>query len=138
MNSFPSSKTKHKKIFFSIFHLNIASLSKHKEELETLLSMLDCSFDIIGLTETKMIKEKITSIFDVSLNEFKHYHSPTESKNGGALLYVANHLNSKSRNDLNEIMYKTKVLESVFLEIINPAKKYMIVVCIYKTSTNRG
>ena len=80
--------------------------------------MLECSFDIIGLTETKIIKEK-TSIFDVSLNGFKHYQTPTESKNGGAFLYVANHLNSKSKNDLNKIMYKTKVLESVFLKIIN-------------------
>ena len=93
--------------------------------------MLDCPLDIIGLTERNIIKDK-SSIFDVSLIGFKHYHTPTESKNGGTLLYVANHLNSKSRNDLNKIMYKTKVLESVFLEIIHPAKKIMIVGCIYK------
>ena len=40
----------------SLFHTNIGSLEKHKEELETTLNMLDYKFDIIALTETKIIK----------------------------------------------------------------------------------
>ena len=39
---------------FSLFHLNIASLSKHKEELETILTMLNFKFDVIGISETKI------------------------------------------------------------------------------------
>ena len=31
---------------FSLFHLNIASITKHKDELETILNMLDYKFDI--------------------------------------------------------------------------------------------
>ena len=35
-----------KRMDFSIFHLNMASLSKHKEELETILTILDYKFDV--------------------------------------------------------------------------------------------
>ena len=37
----------------AIFHLNIASLGLHKDELETALSLLSFDFDLIGITETK-------------------------------------------------------------------------------------
>ena len=50
------SKQKWKLRYFSILHINIASLAKHKEELETLLKMLGFSFDILAITETKIIK----------------------------------------------------------------------------------
>ena len=49
----------------SSFHLNIASLSKHKEELETILNMIDLKFDILGITETK-IKSNIDHSFDTN------------------------------------------------------------------------
>ena len=38
---------------FSAFHLNISSLTKHFDELQTLLSLLDVNFSVIGITETK-------------------------------------------------------------------------------------
>ena len=41
-----------------MFHLNRASLSKHKDELETIVNMLNYKFDVIGITETKIIKHK--------------------------------------------------------------------------------
>ena len=53
---FESFNYKNKSNEFSLFHLNIASLAKHKVELETSLNMLKYKFDIIGLTETKIIK----------------------------------------------------------------------------------
>ena len=37
---------------------------------------------------------------------------------GGALLYISNHLNYKPRKDLNQNMYKSKELESIFVEIV--------------------
>ena len=43
IDSFLDSKFKSKNLF-SIFHLNIASLSKHKSDLETLLTMLNFKF----------------------------------------------------------------------------------------------
>ena len=84
---------------FSIFHLNIASLSKHKEELETLLTILDYKFDVIGLTEIKIIKN-ITPTYDINLKGYKHYYTPTESVKGGALIYINEQYNSKPRKDL--------------------------------------
>ena len=41
---------------FSAFHLNISSLTKHFDELQTLLSLLDVNFSVIGITETKFLK----------------------------------------------------------------------------------
>ena len=105
-----------------MFHLNIASLSKHKDELETILNILNCKFDIIGITKTKIFKNNST-ISDINLKGFKHYSTPTESTNGGTLLYVADHINCKPRKDLENIMYKSEHLESTFIEIINPGKK---------------
>ena len=37
----------------SMIHINIASLSKHIDELRSLLKILDHPFDIIGVTETR-------------------------------------------------------------------------------------
>ena len=38
---------------FSLFHMNIASLSLHFDELKILLNQLGHDFNIIGITETK-------------------------------------------------------------------------------------
>ena len=47
---------------FSLFHLNIASLAKHKEELETIFTMLNFKFDVIGISETKIKKKHCTNL----------------------------------------------------------------------------
>ena len=52
LNSFDIFKDDNKT--FSIIHLNIASLEKHKDELENVLSMLNFEFDLIGISETKI------------------------------------------------------------------------------------
>ena len=40
---------------FSLLQLNIASLGDHKDELEDMPSILGSNFDIIGLTETRIL-----------------------------------------------------------------------------------
>ena len=107
---------------FSLFHLNIASLSKHKEELETILTMLNFKFDIIGISETKIIKN-IAPNFDTSMNGYTPYETPTEGDKGGVSLYIANHLKCKPRKDLDSLIYNSYDLESKFIEIIHPNKK---------------
>ena len=116
---------------FSIFHLNIASLSKHKDELDTFFNMLDYSFNIIGITETK-IRKDILPTSDISIKGYDIYHTPTESEKGGALLYIADNLKCKPRKDLDSILYKSCELESVFVEIVNSKRKNTIVGCIYR------
>ena len=54
----------------------------------------------------------------------------TETSAGGTLLYIANHLSYKCRNDLN--IYKKNELESTFIEIVNPKKSNIIVGVIYR------
>ncbi len=116
----------------SMFHLNIASLGLHKEELVTSLSLLNFEFDIIAITETKITADT-APIFDLSLSGYKPpYQKSTESEKGGALLYVKNNINCKRREDLEKIMYKSCELESVFIEVINEGKKNQIYSCIYR------
>ena len=47
---------------FSLFHMNIAPLGLHKEELEDLFSILDIEFDVIGLTENEDLKRHNTHL----------------------------------------------------------------------------
>ena len=124
-----SFKFKNNKSKLAFFHMNIASLSKHKDELDTMLSMLDINFDIIGITETKIQKKKNPN-FHIELEGFKCFSTPTESEKGGSLLYISNQLNTKPRYDLEKIMYKSKELESTFREIIQKNNKNLIVGCI--------
>ena len=60
----------------------ILILIPNKQELQTILSLLDFKFDIIGLTETKIIKG-IPPLFDPKINGYKSFSTPTESDKGG-------------------------------------------------------
>ena len=110
----------------SMFHLNIASLGLHKDELVTSLSLLNIDFEIIAITETKVLTNTVP-IFDPLLNGYQTpFQKPTESEKGGVILYVKNNINCKRREDLENIMYKSYELESVFIEVINEGKKNKI------------
>ena len=113
----------------SVLHINIASLSKHKQDLETFLAMLNFEFSIIAITETKITKGSHPT-FDINLHNYNTFHTPTESSSGGTLLYVSKTLNSKIRKNLQ--IYKSKELESTFIEIVNKKKKNILVGCIYR------
>ena len=126
-NSIPNSNNCN----LSMFHLNIASLGLHKEELVTSLSLLDFDFDVIAITETRLISGK-DPIFDLSLSGYNHYRTPTESPKGGVIIYVKNNIDVKRRFDLEKKMYKSGELESVLLEIVNKGKKNEIFGCIYR------
>ena len=115
----------------SMFHLNLASLGRHKDELVAVLSLLDFQFDVIAVTETK-IKTGVDPIFDLSLPGYKHYLTPTDCDKGGVIVYVKENIDIKRRNDLEKNMYKTRELESVFLEIINEGKKNELFGCVYR------
>ena len=114
-----------------MFHLNIASLGLHKEELVTALSLLNLDFDVIAVTETK-IKAGIEPIYDPPLNGYKLFQTPTECEKGGALLYIKSHLHCRRRDDLESKMYNSCELESVFVEVIKEGKKNKIYACIYR------
>ena len=107
---------------FSILHLNISSLEKSKDELESTLSMLNFKFDVIGISETK-IKANTIPKFDLNISGYKHYVTPSEANKGGAIMYILDKHDTIPRKGLEKIMYKSRVLESVFVEIVVPSKK---------------
>ena len=116
---------------FSLLHLNIASLGAHKDEFEDMLSILDLDFDILGLTETRIIKEQYPT-YDTSITGYKEHFTPTESTKGGTSLYINKNIESKERTDLDKNLYIPKKLESTFVELIITGKKNIIIGCIYK------
>ena len=61
-------------------------------------------------------------------NSYEYTHN--ESSKGGALLYIDKNLRYRSRSDLT--LYKSKEIESSFIEIIELKKKNTIVGCIYE------
>ena len=108
----------------------IASLVKNKEELETILSMMELKFDVIGITETKL--KTANPPMDININGYNCYSTPTEADEGGSLLYTKEDCNVKPLPRLDRIMCKPKHLESVFVEICNKNKKYIIIGCMYR------
>ena len=101
---------------FSFFHLNISSLPFHFEELQTLLTTYNLNFDILCISESrlKLNKKSLTSITLPG-------YTTTEANKGGTLIYIKNDIKYKLRKDLQ--IYKTKELESTFIEVIQPGKK---------------
>ena len=81
------------------------------------------------ISETRFKKTRETTT-NIQLENFNTEHVPTESPNGGVLLYIRKAINYKLRPDL--MIYKKRVLESVFIEIIQKNSKNMVVGCIYR------
>ena len=102
-----------------LFHINACSLNKNFDDPQHLLSSTKNVFDIIAVSETR-ITNQVSLLNDLNLNHYSFEFSPTETSAVGALLYTANHLSYKCRNDLN--IYKKNELESTFIEIVNPKK----------------
>ena len=57
----------------------------------------------------------------MNLNNCVLEFTPNELSANGTLLYIANHLSCKCRNDVN--IYKKNEMESNFIEIVTPPKK---------------
>ena len=80
------------------------------------------------------MKSEILLKSDINID---NYHSPistpTDASKGGVLLYVNKKNNFKPRPNLK--IYEPKVLESNFIEIINPNKANDIVGVIYRHPT---
>ena len=119
---------------FSILHFNIHSIQKHIDSLCTLLLTLEndsFQFDIIAISESKLTKSSPKPQVDISIENYHFPESiPTEASKGGVLLYVNKKHNAKPRNDLN--IYEPKLLESKFIEIINPKMRNDIVGIVYR------
>ena len=113
----------------SYLHLNISSLPYHIDDLRILLDSFLVLPDIIGITESNLHPCDF-QITNIDLEGYSYVHTPTEAKKGGALLYIKTGINYKLKKDLNIV--KNKLLESIFIEVINEYEKNIIVGCVYK------
>ena len=114
----------------NVVHFNISSLSYDFDQLHTPLSNLKINFDILGVTESRLRIGK-KPINNIDLEGYTIESTPTDATCGGALLYMNKNINYKTRNDLT--IYKSRELESVFIEVINKrSNKNTIIGCIYR------
>ena len=121
---------------FSILPYNIHSIERHIEEFRVILKMIDFNFDIIYISESKVIKDCDPKV-DISIDGYQTpISTPTESTKGGVLIYVKSGINFKPRNDLN--IYKSKELESLFIEVINKKESNDIIGVIYRHPCMNG
>ena len=80
--------------------------------------------DIILVSETR-ITRNVSLLNNPNLDNYYFEFTLTETCAGGTLLYIANYLSYKCRNDLN--IYKKNELESTF---INPKKSNITVLLL--------
>ena len=115
---------------FSVAHLNIASMNGHFDKLSNLLNLINLKFDIVGISETKILKH-LPQHQNYDLEDYVMEHCPTEAEKGGTAIFISNMLDYKKRNDL--LIYKPHLLESIFIETQNPTdKKNSIIGVIYR------
>ena len=69
---------------FNLIHTNLASISKHHDDLEPTLSLLKTKFDIIGITEHKIKKENENSITNIDIPGYQSFvFDCSETSHGG-------------------------------------------------------
>ena len=107
--------------------MNISSLSCNFDQLHTLLSKIKISFDVIGITGTRLKNQTLRT---TNINGYNLERTPTEASCGGTLLYLKNKLNYISRKVFK--IYKKNELESTFIEILTSSDNNIIVGCIYR------
>ena len=136
INSFNSKHGKKDHIFPKICHLNIRSLNLHKHTLAAYLNCLNCTFDIILLTECgHALKASIEEIFT---NYEFHMTPPTSNKGGAAILVRRNlfkNIESIDNNKLLTCTYdecnKCKV-ESIWIKLTTNNNETVVLGCIYR------
>ena len=89
---------KNKSLF--LLHINPCSYNKHFEDLQHLLSSTKNLFDIIVVSETRITKQ-VSLLNSLNLNNYSFEFTPTENSACSTLLYIADYLSYKRRNDLN-------------------------------------
>lgn len=112
-----------------VLHLNISSISSHIDDLKILLSLIKNKIDIICLSESR-IKKGILPTTNIEIQGYSIEHTPTEANAGGVMMYISKDLKYKLRTDLS--MYNPKELESLFIELLLPKQKHLILGCVYR------
>ena len=113
---------------FSAFHVNIRSLPKHFDNLSEYLRSFNIFFSVVAVSETWLHKSN-SDLFNIPGYHF--ISNSREHKSGGGVgLYIQSDMNFKLRIDLQSS--ENSLYESVFVEIMRPQGKNIIVGCLYR------
>ena len=119
---------------FGLFHVNIASLNKHIDDLKYILSKVNFNFDVIGISEHK-IRADAPSTKNIKIPGYRDFHfNPIVTTHGGTGFYVRDNLDFIERRDLE--FCSPSHFESTFIEINFPHKKNLIIDCVYRHPTS--
>jgi len=100
----------------------------------TVSSRVNYGFDVIGITEHK-IHEDTDAISNLDIPGYHPFlYDPITTSHGGAGLYINDSLVFTERKDLQ--FNSPGNHESIFVEVILPKKKNMIIGCIYRHPTS--
>ena len=116
---------------FSIFHLNIASIQKHIDELRTLLFGLKHKFKIICISETRLQDEQ--PLINLEIEGYTFEHIPTKTQCGGVGIYISNEFDYEIIKEYSICYPNTS--ESIFVELKNQKSKNLTVGTIYRHHT---
>ena len=108
--------------------MTIRSLSCHFDELLTLLSNLNISFDVVAVSETWDSLEGPLST-NVEIPGYTFFSSKSKSQNGGVGLYIKTSLCPGLRSDLNS---DSDEYETVWIEIETSKEKNILICCSYR------
>ena len=89
-----------KKRKYGMFHINTCSLSKNSDDVEYLHKTANMNFEIMTFISETRITNNINKISNINLNNYAFEFTSNESSAGGTLIYLANHLAYKPRNNL--------------------------------------
>ena len=94
---------------FSVSHVNISSLTKHFDELQTLINSAKIPFDILGISESKQL---VGTEFPVNVNidGYQIYSQPIKSTHGGVVVYVNKKLDHAVREDISVLEDEFQIL----------------------------
>ena len=119
-----------------LIHTNLASIGKHFDDLNLVISLLKFDFHIIGISEHKIQKENDDNSFsNINLEGYHPFvFDPTETSHGGTGIYIKDSLVYVERDDLK--FNSPSNYESTSIEVILPDRKNMILGCIYRHPTS--
>lgn len=113
---------------FSTLHFNIRSLKKNFADFNEYLSTINFSFSAIALSET-WLNESTNDIY--SIPGYTFVSSYRKNKRGGGVgIFIKSSFEYKLRPDLQPS--SQDVIESIFVELIQPNCKNIVIGCIYK------
>lgn len=113
---------------FSVVHINIRSLTKHYDQLVSMLSASGCSFDVIACSETWLNDRSYCDSFN--LNGYKLYYKNRFGRMGGGVcLYVKSRFQA---NVCDNLALDDEQTDSLFVDISINATSNLIVGIVYR------